>query len=79
MTADLVRAQFLDDNTVVIEIRFAPVLHCLEGLTPEDAVAAVVEGYHRGVRESSGAEVGEVIVGGVIICAMRTMSAEHGV
>jgi len=76
---DLVRRQYEEDNTVVIEVRFAPVLHCLEGLSPEEAVAAVVEGFERGVRLCSGKEIGEVIIGGVIICAMRTLPAEHGV
>lgn len=77
--ADLVRRQYTQDNTLVIEIRFAPVLHCLEGLTPEAAVQAVVSGFEHGVLECTGECVGRVIVGGIIICAMRTLEASHGV
>jgi adenosine deaminase len=78
-TADLVEREFKEDNAVVIEIRFAPVLHCLEGLSVEEVVAAVVAGCQKGVQKCTDAEVGQVIIGGVIICAMRTYPADHGV
>lgn len=78
-TADLVRRQFVEDNTRVIEVRFAPVLHCSEGLDPEGAVQAVVDGFEQGVLECTGQPVGKLIVGGIIICAMRTMEPSHGV
>ena len=48
--------------------RFCPSLHTLEGLSPEQAVEAVLAGY-RGQDQ---------VVGGVIIVALRSSSQEHG-
>lgn len=54
-------------NVLRTELRFCPVLHTQEGLTPRDAVDAVVEGV-----ESASAGKN-----GVIICALRSHSATH--
>ena len=47
---------------------FCPSLHTLEGLSPAQAVEAVLAGY-RGQDQ---------VVGGVIIVALRSSSQEHG-
>ena len=48
---------------------FCPSLHTLEGLSPAQAVEAVLAGY-RGQDQ---------VVGGVIIVALRSSSQEHGI
>ena len=48
---------------------FCPSLHTLEGLSPSQAVEAVLAGY-RGQDQ---------VVGGVIIVALRSSSQEHGI
>jgi adenosine deaminase len=52
-----------DHNVKRVELRFCPTLHTLEGLTPKEAVEAVVEGVPD--------------TGGVIICALRSNDAQH--
>jgi adenosine deaminase len=61
----------------VIEIRFCPILHVLEGLTPQEVVDAACRGFARGCAECGG--IGNPIIGGLIICALRNLSPEHGV
>ena len=80
-TAELVCTQYGEDNVRVLEVRFCPTLHVLEALDAERAVEAVVAGYSRGAMQATGLEVGAVggIVGGVIVCALRTNPPEHGV
>jgi len=55
-------------NVLRTEIRFCPTLHTLEGLSPREAVDAVVAG----VKQSGGS--GST---GVIICALRSHDAAH--
>ena len=68
-TADLL-GRLADRNVWYAEVRFCPSLHTLEGLTEDQAVQAVIDG----VRAKS-----EVIVAGVILCALRSKGAQHGV
>ncbi|MDG0813261.1 adenosine deaminase [Cohnella rhizosphaerae] len=51
-------------NCLYIEVRFAPALHTSEGLTPEDAIAAVLDGLKRG-------EMACGIVARLIVICMR--------
>jgi adenosine deaminase len=60
------------DGVWYIETRFAPILNTRRGLTPHQVVEAAI----RGLRRAEG-EVG--IVGRVIICALRNLSAESSV
>lgn len=76
-TADLVRRQFHEDNAWVIEIRFCPILHVHEGLTAQQVVDAACRGFAKGCADCGG--IGNPIIGGLIICALRNLSQEHGV
>jgi adenosine deaminase len=60
------------------QVRFCPELHCAEGLSPDDAVGAVVAGVRRGcARCGGGGGGGGSIRGGVIVCALRSFPAQH--
>src|SRR5687768_15336080 len=48
---DLMR-QLKDDNVVYAEIRFAPLLHLNQGLTPTEVVQAVNDAVEEGIRET---------------------------
>ncbi|SFB21093.1 adenosine deaminase [Cohnella sp. OV330] len=51
-------------NCLYIEVRFAPALHTNEGMTPDDAIAAVLEGLKRG-------EAAYGVVARLIVICMR--------
>ena len=55
------------ESVCYAEIRFAPNLHLEKGLTPKDAVQAVLDGLDRG-RKKTG------MPSGLILCAMRNQS-----
>eukprot|EP00656_Telonema_subtile_P040416 TRINITY_DN45488_c0_g1_i2.p1 TRINITY_DN45488_c0_g1~~TRINITY_DN45488_c0_g1_i2.p1 ORF type:complete len:311 (+),score=65.08 TRINITY_DN45488_c0_g1_i2:368-1300(+) len=78
-TADHVKDQCGANNNRVLEIRFHPPMHTLKGLTNDQVVAAVVEGFALGVQQATGRPVGGRVVGGVVIGVMRSFPAEHGV
>lgn len=63
-------ADFARENGLYIEIRFAPLLHLDQGLTPEQVVDAALEGLRQG-RNDSGVE------GGLILCGMRQESSQR--
>jgi len=75
-TQDLV-TRLHADNVQVMEIRFCPSLHCLEGQTAEQVLEAVLAGFHEGCRQCGG--LGDGVIGGIIVCALRSNEAEHGV
>lgn len=58
------------ENVIYAEIRFAPLFSTAKGLTPEQAVRAVVSGLEQG-RMTTGMEYG------VILCAMRHQPVEE--
>lgn len=59
--------RFAREHTVVyLELRFCPTLHTLQGLSERAALDAVLRGF-----ETCG------LPGGVIVCALRTMTADH--
>ena len=58
------------DGVVYAEVRFAPELHEMNGMSLESVVDAVVEGFHTG--QQLAARSGTPIVVNTIICAMRT-------
>ncbi len=64
-TLDLCR-QLREVNVCYAEVRFCPTLHTYEGLSEEAALAAVYQGF-----SASG------LPGGIIVCALRSMDAEH--
>ena len=62
-----IAARLRDEHHVVhLELRFCPTLHTLGGLSEVDATTAVVAGFN-----ASG------LSGGIIICALRTLSPTH--
>ncbi|WP_199439532.1 adenosine deaminase [Umezawaea beigongshangensis] len=58
-----------DDGVVYAEIRYAPELFTARGLSPEQIVEAVQEGFRLGERRV--AETGRVVRVGTLLCAMR--------
>lgn len=67
-TCQLVTCLLLEHNCQVIEIRFCPSLHTLEGhLDDNDAVAAVVKGFSEA----------PPVRGGIILCALRSHDKTH--
>ena len=60
------------DGVVYAEVRFAPELHLIGGLTLHEVVRAVLDGFAAGVR--SAASEGHVIVVRTILSAMRQAS-----
>ena len=69
LTADVV-PRLAADGVVWGELRFAPLLHCEAGLTPEQAFRAVAE-----TAAASGAAAG--IDTGLILCALRHFTEEQ--
>ena len=54
-------------NVCYAEIRFCPTLHTHKGLSEAEALKAVQEGFSASKLD-----------GGIIVCALRTFDAEHG-
>ncbi len=59
-----------EENVIYMEIRFAPLLHLQQGLTPDRVVEAVLAGMHR-------AEQSYPIRTGLILCGMKQESTER--
>lgn len=57
------------ENVKYLEVRFAPLLHTVKGLTVEEIIQSVIDG----MRE---AESRYEIKGNIILCCMRSMSVE---
>ena len=66
-TLDLL-TRLAEDGVIYAEVRFCPDLHTNEGLTPDQAVEAVIAGF----RSQSH------VLGGVILVALRSKSEQHG-
>jgi len=66
-TYDLATRLYEEHHVNYIEIRFAPILHTLRGLTIEDAINAAVDGFIKAevVLENK-------LYGGIILCALRS-------
>ncbi|WP_276479856.1 adenosine deaminase [Paraflavitalea pollutisoli] len=69
VTLDVIR-QLKHDQVIYAEIRFAPLLHLQQGLTPAQVVKTVNDAVTEGMRET-GIEVG------VILCTLRHYSADQ--
>jgi adenosine deaminase len=69
VTEDLLR-QLKKDNVIYAEIRFAPLLHLQQGLTPEQVVRVVEETVSRSVEETG-------IEARVILCTLRHFTKEQ--
>lgn len=70
-TEDLFR-QFQNDNVIYAEIRFAPLLHLKEGLTPDDVVNTVEETVAHMVEETG-------IDARIILCTLRHFTQEQSI
>lgn len=66
---DVVR-QAAEENVVYIEVRFAPMLHCEQGLRPEQVVSAVLDGLRMAESEFN-------IKAALILCMMRGGSVQQ--
>lgn len=69
VTLDLFR-QLNDDNVVYAEIRFAPLLHIMHGLTPTEVVETVNEATEEGIKMYG-------IEARIILCTLRHYSEEQ--
>ena len=69
VTEDLFE-QLAEDGVVYAEIRFAPLLHLLDGLSPDQVVSAVDRAVEEQVRETG-------IEAGLILCTLRHFTAEQ--
>ena len=63
VTLDLFR-QLRTDNVLYAEIRFAPLLHTMQGLTPDEVVGTVNEATIEGIKNYG-------IDAGIILCTLR--------
>jgi adenosine deaminase len=68
VTEDLFR-QLVEDGVIYAEIRFAPLLHLENGLSPEQVVAIVERSVENLTRETG-------MQAGVILCTLRHFTAE---
>jgi len=69
VTLDLFR-QLREDRVVYAEIRFAPLLHTQQGLSPEQVVEAVLDATGEGIRESG-------VEARLILCTLRRFDAQQ--
>ena len=63
--------QLAADNVIYVELRFAPLFHLKEGLTPDDVVGIVDEAARKGSKESG-------IEARLILCTLRHFTEEQG-
>ena len=64
------------DGVVYAEVRFAPELSTARGLTPDEVVIAVLEGFRGGMERA--ARAGRPIVVRALLTAMRQAAHSHG-
>jgi len=69
VTLDLFK-QLKKDNVIYVEIRFAPLLHIMKGLTPEEVVEEVNNATNEGIETYD-------IDAGIILCTLRHYSEEQ--
>jgi len=69
VTLDLFR-QLKSDNVLYAEIRFAPLQHTRQGLTPDQVIRAVNEATKEGVKKYG-------VDAGIILCTLRHYSEEQ--
>ncbi|GMH95813.1 hypothetical protein TrVE_jg66 [Triparma verrucosa] len=72
-TCDLLTRLRRDHNVLLVEVRFCPTLHTLEGLSPREALEAVISGITQAKRRDVAVEAG------VIVCALRSRSEQEAV
>ena len=66
VTLDLME-QLRKDGVIYAEIRFAPLLHTQQGLTPQQVVASVLEALAEGIAQTG-------VDAGLILCTLRHFS-----
>ena len=69
VTLDLFR-QLKSDNVLYAEMRFAPLQHTLQGLTPDQVIRAVNEAMGEGIKKYG-------VNAGIILCTLRHYSGEQ--
>ena len=63
-------SQLADDHAVYAELRFAPLQHTRQGLSPQDVVSIIESEVERGVKDTG-------IESRLILCSLRHFSAEQ--
>ncbi len=76
VTSELVCDSYLD-GVRHVEIRFCPTLHTREGMSPGDAVTAVVSGAERGVGEALAGAPDDWMSARVLLSVLEGMSEEQ--
>ena len=66
----------LDYNVKVIEIRFCPTLHIVEGLSEDEVIQSVIDGY-RNAQNDLNDNHSISIKGGIILCILRNFDLQH--
>lgn len=75
-TKQLIITLAMDHNAWIIEVRFCPTLHTLDGLTESEITESVINGYQAGadyIKKKKNIE----IKGGIIICILRSFDRKH--
>eukprot|EP01084_Bolivina_argentea_P034117 63132_1 len=75
-TKQLIIDLAINHNTWVIEVRFCPTLHILDGLNESEVVQSVINGYKDGVSYMKTTKNID-IKGGIIICILRSFDQKH--
>lgn len=75
-TRQLVVDLVLNHNVWIIEIRFCPTLHILDGLSESKVVESVISGYQSGVQYVA-QQTGIEVKGGIILCILRSFDESH--
>eukprot|EP00808_Paulinella_micropora_P030129 g59991.t1 len=75
-TCSLLQQLRQEHNVWLVELRFCPTLHTREGLSEEQAVAAVVQGFHQAQASCQAHDI--PLEGGVLLCVLRSLPDQHG-
>lgn len=67
VTYDILAEAYQEHNVKLLELRYSPTIHTLAGLTPRQAIVAVLSGMNRATRDFPDLETGMIVI------AMRHM------
>ena len=76
-TYDLATRLALQHSVNYMEIRFAPCLHTNEGLSQEDVIHAVIEGFNKAKIDLAEKQI--TLNGGFILCAIRSFPVSEAI
>ena len=67
VTYDILAEAYTKHNVRLLELRYSPTIHTYAGLTPRQAIVAVLSGMNRAIKDFPGLETGMIVI------AMRHM------